>query len=110
MIRRCTSPTDSDFARYGCLGVRVCDRWRHGEGGLTGYQCFVADMGPKPIPKHSLDRIDNDGDYAPENCRWATTTQQAANKREGASSQWRNAAGVRVPLAARCLLDRLTPL
>lgn len=75
MIARCTRPTNVRFAEYGGRGIKVCDRW------LRDFSAFYADMGQRPSPAHSIDRVDNDADYEPSNCRWATRHTQARNKR-----------------------------
>lgn len=80
MLRRCYNPNVVNFKYYGERGIRVCDRWRYGENGLSGYSCFLCDMGLRPDGM-TLDRINVDGDYLPENCRWATAKLQAQNKR-----------------------------
>lgn len=72
---RCTNSNDDFYFRYGGRGIKMCDRW------LISFENFLADMGKKPTPRHSLDRINNDGNYEPSNCRWATHKQQANNKR-----------------------------
>jgi len=73
MRTRCLNPKNNRYQYYGGRGIRVCKRW-------DKFSLFYKDMGPKPTPNHSIDRIDRDKDYMPSNCRWATRQEQARNK------------------------------
>jgi hypothetical protein len=81
ILARCNDKRYLAYKWYGALGVRLCDRWQFGENGKHGFECFLADIGPRPTQKHSIDRIDPFGNYEPSNCYWATKLQQANNRR-----------------------------
>lgn len=75
MKSRCLNIKDKDFVNYGGRGITVCERWK------DSFSNFYEDMGEKPSPKYSIDRIDNDGDYKPSNCKWSTSVEQNNNTR-----------------------------
>ena len=75
MRKRCRNPKSRSYKNYGGRGIKVCRRW-------DSFENFLADMGPRPSDKHSLDRINNEKNYGPSNCRWATRDQQVRNTRK----------------------------
>ena len=75
MIQRCTNPKDAAYKNYGARGVTVCQRWRR------SFKAFLSDMGTRPSSEHSIERTNNAIGYTPENCRWATRTEQNRNTR-----------------------------
>jgi hypothetical protein len=75
-LARCNDPKVRSYKDYGGRGIKVCEQWK-------SFECFMRDMGPKPSPKHSLDRYpDNNGNYESSNCRWATASEQRRNARD----------------------------
>lgn len=107
MKQRCTNPRVRSWSNYGGRGITVCERWSN------SFEFFLEDMGPRPTPAHSLDRIDNDGHYEPGNCRWATASEQRRNDRNNRPItfagetlpliQWAQRTGI----TARTIGDRL---
>lgn len=96
MIQRCTNRSNPGYASYGGRGISVCDRWRH------DFLAFLSDMGERPESGFgrsnlSIDRINNDGNYEPENCRWATSFEQDRNKRSNRMIEFRG--------ETKCLMD-----
>lgn len=92
MWRRCTDPSVDCYPHYGGRGIRVCKRWEL-------YENFVVDMGLRPSRNHTLDRVDNDGHYEPDNVRWADRRTQANNRRNNQVIHWR---GEAMSLASWC--------
>jgi len=107
MRQRCSNKNLKTFKHYGGRGITVCERWRN------SFDAFLDDMGRRPSEKHSIDRIDNNGNYEPGNCRWTTQRQQSRNKRTNRKIlfnglllsviEWCEITGV----SKNCLLTRL---
>lgn len=91
MIQRCTNPKATGYRYYGGRGITVCERWRK-------FQNFIEDVGLRPKVNMSLDRIDPDGNYEPNNCRWATYQQQRDNQKGGGA-----------PRKTHCIRGHLLP-
>lgn len=101
MKKRCLNPHSHEFINYGGRGIRVCDRW------LNSFAAFLVDVGRRPSPKHSIDRIENDGNYEPGNCRWATVREQLANRR---TTSWVTFRGETKTRSEWCAIQGITPL
>lgn len=96
MKDRCLRPSFPKYRYYGGRGITICDRWLKGEGELSGFGCFVADLGWRPSPRFTLDRLNSNGNYEPGNTRWATRKEQNRNTRKNIFVEYR---GRRVTLA-----------
>ena len=99
MIQRCHNPNDRDYARYGAKGIQVCEQWRFGADNLSGFECFLRDMGEPSDKALSIDRTDVHGHYEPTNCRWATAKEQANNR---TSTKYLTIDGETLPLSTWC--------
>jgi hypothetical protein len=81
MKSRCQRPEVAEYRNYGGRGISICERW-------SSFEAFFQDMGPRPTLKHSIDRVDPNGNYEPSNCRWATCREQQNNRRNNVYLEW----------------------
>lgn len=93
IIKRCEMPACENYKNYGGRGIRMCDRWR------DSFAAFYSDMGPRPSRLHTIDRLDNDGPYCKENCKWGTRAEQSRNRRVNVFVVYR---GVRMVIEDAC--------
>ena len=97
-MARCHNPKHANYPNWGARGIKVCDRWRYGENGMSGFECFKADKAPRPGGKRefSIERIENNGDYTPSNTCWVPMGHQPRNTRRNV---WVGAGGEKMLLA-----------
>ena len=100
IIQRCCNKNDKGYKVYGGRGIKVCERW------LSSFQNFYNDLGPRPSSKHSIDRINNNGPYSPENCKWSTLIEQACNK---STNRFLMIGGVRFTVSQAARTYNLSP-
>lgn len=113
MKQRCLNKNDPNYPNYGGRGIKICQKW------INSFQSFYEDMGKRTTPKHQLDRVDVNGNYEPDNCRWATVTEQANNKRNNVfitaqgknltAAQWSREVGITAEAIRRRLRYGWTP-
>ena len=102
ILYRCINSNSRDYSNYGGRGIRVCDRW------INSFENFLADMSYRPSPDHSIDRIDNDGNYEPGNCRWATAKEQANNKSNNVRYNYKGKDYTEAQIAKEFNINRMT--
>lgn len=102
IIQRCCNPKSREYIRYGARGITVCDRWRE------SFLAFFSDMGYRPVGKSSIDRINVNLGYVPENCRWATSIEQARNRRDNVWLTYNGETMILVDWATRLGMDSRT--
>jgi hypothetical protein len=81
IIDRCENPDNSSYHNYGARGISVSPRWKSGDGRLTGFECFLADMGDRPEGNYTVERVDGTRGYEPGNCIWLPKGDQSKNRR-----------------------------
>ena len=105
MISRCYDKDNVSYIRYGNRGIKVCDRWRKG---LKPYMTFIKDMGTRPDSSYSLERKNNNGDYEPSNCKWATREEQSRNTRDNKFLTYRGQTKCITDWAKEVNINRMT--